>query len=170
MKNYMKLEIAARSINEGFARSAVAAFALSLNPSLSDLSDIKTAVSEAVTNAIVHAYKRCEEGKILLECTTEGEKEGFGGVLHIKITDFGCGIEDVDKALAPFYTTLESEERSGMGFTIMQTFSDEFSLSSDRGKGTAVTLVKRIGADAFSGESIKRAIEETGEIKEGLNA
>ena len=102
MKNYMKLEIAAKSINESFARSAVAAFSLFLNPSISDLSDIKTAVSEAVTNAIVHAYKgRNGEDKILIECAGE-TTDGYGGVLHIKITDYGCGIEDVEKALAPF--------------------------------------------------------------------
>ena len=133
MKNYMKLEIAAKSINESFARSAVAAFSLFLNPSISDLSDIKTAVSEAVTNAIVHAYKgRNGEDKILIECAGE-TTDGYGGVLHIKITDYGCGIEDVEKALAPFYTTLADEERSGMGFTIMQTFTDNFLSKARRG-------------------------------------
>ncbi len=144
MENYMKLEIAAKSVNESFARSAVAAFALSLNPTLSELSDIKTAVSEGVTNCIVHAYEKGKEGdKILIECKAEeGEN---GGVLHIKITDYGCGIEDVDRALTPFFTTLSGEERSGMGFTIMQTFTDGFSIVSERGKGTAITLIKRIG-------------------------
>ncbi len=167
----MKLEIAAKSVNESFARSAVAAFALSLNPSLSDLSDIKTAVSEAVTNCIVHAYaNRAEEEKILIECTAEEVKEGFGGVLHIKITDFGCGIEDVDRALTPFYTTLESEERSGMGFTIMQTFTDDFAISTERGKGTVVTLTKRIGVESLCAEGLKRAMEKTGGEKAGLNA
>lgn len=142
MKNYMKLEIAAMSVNEGFARSAVAAFALPLAPSLSELSDVKTAVSEAVTNAVVHAYRGGnEESKILVEC--QAYDEPSGGVLHIKITDYGCGIEDVDEALKPFFTTLSGEERSGMGFTIMQTFSDEFFVESERGKGTSVTLIKR---------------------------
>ena len=145
MKNYMKLEIAAKSINESFARSAVAAFSLFLNPSISDLSDIKTAVSEAVTNAIVHAYKgRNGEDKILIECAGE-TTDGYGGVLHIKITDYGCGIEDVEKAIAPFYTTLADEERSGMGFTIMQTFMEDFSIQSKRGLGTVVTMSKSIG-------------------------
>ena len=166
MENYMKLEIAAESINEGFARSAVAAFALSLNPSLSDLSDIKTAVSEAVTNAIVHAYADGAEGKrILIECTIQS-KDGFGGILHIKITDYGCGIEDVEKALLPFYTTLDNEERSGMGFTIMQTFCDDFSISSERGKGTVVTLLKRVGAESLCAEGLKVADRE----KERMNA
>ncbi len=166
MDNYMKLEIAAKSVNEGFARSAVAAFALSLNPSLSDLSDIKTAVSEAVTNAIVHAYAGGNaEDKILIECETQS-KDGFGGILHIKITDHGCGIEDVEKALIPFYTTLEDEERSGMGFTIMQTFTDDFSVTSERGKGTTVTLVKKVGSESLCAEGLKAADRE----KERLNA
>ena len=147
MKNYMKLEIAAKSINEGFARSAVAAFALFLNPSISDLSDIKTAVSEAVTNAIVHAYfGNNEEDKILIECMGES-MDGQCGILHIKITDYGCGIEDVEKAVQPFFTTMENEERSGMGFTIMQTFMDGFSLSSHRGNGTTVTMFRRIAGE-----------------------
>lgn len=165
MENYMKLEIAAQSVNEGFARSAVAAFALSLNPSLSELSDIKTAVSEAVTNAIVHGYANGGEGKILIECHTQS-KDGFGGVLHIKITDYGCGIEDVERALVPFYTTLADEERSGMGFTIMQTFTDDFSVVSEKGKGTSVTLVKKVGAEALCAEGFTAANRE----KERLNA
>ena len=166
MENYMKLEIAAQSVNEGFARSAVAAFALSLNPSLSELSDIKTAVSEAVTNAIVHAYASGGEGnKILIECFTQS-KDGFGGILHIKITDYGCGIEDVERALVPFYTTLSDEERSGMGFTIMQTFTDEFSVVSEKGKGTSVTLVKKVGSESLCAEGLTAARRE----KERLNA
>ena len=123
----MKLEIAAIGENESFARSAVAAFALCLNPSFSELSDIKTAVSEAVTNCIVHAYtEKTEDNKIIIECQTE--ENATGGILHIKISDIGCGIADVSKAVAPFFTTLEDEERSGMGFTIMQTFMTEFSV------------------------------------------
>ena len=150
MKNYMKLEIAALGENEGFARSAVAAFALSLSPTLTELSDIRTAVSEAVTNCVVHAYAH-DVGKIVIECETQPFAEG-GGVLHIRITDFGCGIENVEKAIEPFYTTLPDEERSGMGFTIMQTFMHEFSIQSERGKGTAVQMIKRIGERVESGE------------------
>lgn len=142
MQNYMKLEIAALSENESFARSAVAAFALPLNPSFSDLSDIKTAVSEAVTNCIVHAYKG-GEGKILIECRIE--KALHGGILHIDITDYGCGIEDVEEAIAPFFTTLESDERSGMGFTVMQTFSTFFKVESKLGVGTRVSMQKAVG-------------------------
>ena len=147
----MKLELSAISQNESFARSAVAAFALNLNPSLSELSDIKTAVSEAVTNCIVHGYKKNgKENKIVIECAITpkhvlGEKYGIHGVLHIKITDFGCGIQDTQKAVLPFYTTLEEDERSGMGFTIMQTFMESFSLQSTLGKGTCVQMKKTIG-------------------------
>lgn len=144
MDNYMKLEIAAFSENESFARSAVAAFALALNPSFTEISDIKTAVSEAVTNCIVHAYDHGNTaGKVVIECRAERKKTG--GVLHIRISDFGCGIADVQQALLPFFTTLAKEERSGMGFTIMQTFMDEFSLESERGRGTVVRMAKKIG-------------------------
>ena len=144
MENYMKLEILAIGENESFARSAVAAFALPLNPTISELSDIKTAVSEAVTNCIVHAYPGMRStAKITIECRAKQEKEN--GVLHIVIMDEGCGIDDIEKATAPFFTTLAEGERSGMGFTIMQTFMDEFSLESEKGKGTRVTMKKRVG-------------------------
>ncbi len=164
MTNKMKLEISALSVNESFARSAVAAFALGLNPSLGDLSDVKTAVSEAVTNCVVHAYPtQSEENKIIIECTAESDEDGFCGVLHIKITDSGCGIDDVEKALTPFFTTHIEDERSGMGFTIMQTFTDDFSVASEKGKGTTVTLVKRVGASSQCKEMLGRG-------KERLNA
>ena len=146
MKNYMKLEIAAVGSNGCFARSTVAAFALPLNPSLSELSDVKTAVSEAVTNCIVHAYgKRTEEepGRILIECEIEETGEGEG-ILHIGITDYGCGIANVQQAIQPFYTTLSDEERSGMGFTIMESFMDKLTVKSTPGKGTVVSMRKRI--------------------------
>ena len=159
MENKMRLELSALSVNEGFARSAVAAFALSLSPSLTELSDIKTAVSEGVTNCIVHAYKtQSAENKIVIECLAEQEETG--GTLHIKICDFGCGIEDVEKAITPFFTTLEDEERSGMGFTIMQTFTDGFSVSSEREKGTTLMMRKRLGAKPKFASSDGLAIEE----------
>ena len=156
MENYMKLEIKAIGENESFARSAVAAFALSLTPSLAELSDIKTAVSEAVTNCIVHAYKKggknAEQGKIFIECRAdrkltgvEGDAVESCGVLHIQITDYGCGIDNVDEALTPFFTTLSGEERSGLGFTIMQTFMSDFAVESSRGGGTKVLMSKVIG-------------------------
>ena len=161
MTNYMKLEIAAHSVNEAFARSAVAAFALPLGPSLSELSDIKTAVSEAVTNSIVHAYRKQKgEGKIQIECKTQTNENG-GGVLHITITDYGCGITDVEKAILPFYTTLADDERSGMGFTIMQTFMSEFSVESTQGKGTKVVMTKII-----EGEDVLPMDVERGEVEE----
>lgn len=137
--NEMQLKFLSRSENEVFARNVVAAFALPLNPTLSELSDVKTAVSEAVTNCIVHGYRNME-GWITVRCVIEGEK------LHIEISDGGTGIEDLEKALTPFYTTLPEEERSGMGFTIMQTFMTDFSVRSERGKGTTVTMCKDFGA------------------------
>lgn len=148
MNNYMKLEISALGENESFARSAVAAFALYLNPSLTELSDIKTAVSESVTNCIVHAYRHGNErDKIVIECQAEKEENSPFGQLHIEITDYGCGIDDLERAISPFYTTLTEEERSGMGFTIMQTFTDKFSVESEKGRGTKVKMVKKIGID-----------------------
>lgn len=152
MKNSMLLEITALSENENFVRSAVAVFALCLHPSLEELSDIKTAVSEAVTNCVVHAYpKKDQDSKIRIECTAEKDGED-GGVLHIRVTDYGRGISDTEIAVQPFYTTLEREERSGLGFTIMQTFCDGFSLESESGKGTTVSMQKRIGINPLSQE------------------
>lgn len=144
MENYMKLELSAISENEGFARSAVAAFALSLNPSMSELSDIKTAVSEAVTNCIVHAYKgeKSLKNKIIIECGIE--KNEKAGELHICVIDFGCGIENVDEAMQPFYTTSSPSERAGMGFTIMQAFTSDFTIESVKGEGTKISMTKII--------------------------
>ena len=159
MDNYMKLEIAAIGENESFARSAVAAFALSLNPSLTELSDIKTAVSEAVTNCIVHAYKKQgADNRILIECRAEktSQRIPVWGILHIQITDYGCGIADIEQATTPFFTTLESEERSGMGFTIMQTFMSDFSVESRPGEGTKVRMRKNIGL--MENENVKEAL------------
>ena len=142
MNNKISLSFLSHSVNESLARSVAGVFALQLNPSLSELSDIKTAVSEAVTNSVVHAYTQGEsDRKIVIECRILSEE------LHIEITDYGCGIEDVERAQTPFYTTLSGEERSGMGFTIMQTFMDGFSLQSVKGKGTRVAMMKRIGMD-----------------------
>ena len=143
MNNRMKLEFSALSENEPFARNAVAAFCLGLNPSLDELSDVKTAVSEAVTNCIVHAY-RGQTGTVVIECETEGD------AVHIQISDFGRGIDDLKKALEPFYTETEDEERSGMGFTIMQTFMSGFSVRSEKGKGTTVSMSKYFGRNKSS--------------------
>lgn len=139
MVNRMRFECDSISSNELFARNAVAFFALPLDPDLSELSDIKTAVSEAVTNCIVHAYAG-KQGVITVECVIEDK------TLHIKVSDEGCGIPDVEKALQPFYTSLPDEERSGMGFTIMQTFMSDFKVESALGKGTTISMSKVIGA------------------------
>ena len=138
MKDSMLLEIPALSQNEPFARDTVAAFCVRLNPSLDELSDVKTAVSEAVTNCIVHAYAG-GEGVVRIECTAEA------GTVHIVVSDSGKGIADVARAVEPFFTTAEGEERSGMGFTIMQTFMTSFRLESAPGEGTRVFLSKRFG-------------------------
>ena len=136
MNNTMYLKIPALSENEPFARDTVAAFCVRLNPSLDELSDVKTAVSEAVTNCIVHAYAG-GEGEIEIFCNAEGD------TVHIRISDSGKGIEDVVRAVEPFFTTLEEEERSGMGFTIMQTFMTSFRLQSAPGQGTTVYMSKK---------------------------
>lgn len=135
-KNYLKLQFYSYPRNQAFARDAVAAFCLELNPTLAELSDVKTAVSEAVTNCTVHAYKD-EPGLVTVECEIDEDK------LHIKVTDSGKGIDDIERAVQPFFTSAPSDERSGMGFTIMQTFMDDFRLESKRGEGTVVYMTKR---------------------------
>ena len=135
--NYIKLEFPSRSSNESFARSAVAAFALSLDPSLDELGDVRTAVSEAVTNAIVHAYPD-KLGIVYMRARIVD-----GDVLEIVVKDKGRGIDDVERAMQPLFTT-GGEERSGMGFTIMDSFMDKVRVRSSPGKGTSVTMTKRI--------------------------
>ena len=132
----MKLEIESKSINEGFARAAVAAFAARLDPSLDELGDIKTAVSEAVTNCTVHAYPDAI-GNVQITCRV------FEDSLEIKVRDYGRGIADIARAREPMYTTGGSD-RSGMGFTVMESFMDELRVRSREGVGTTVTMVKRI--------------------------
>ena len=135
--NKFSMDMLSRSSNEGFARAAVSAFASQLDPTLEELSDIKTAVSEAVTNCIVHAYKN-GFGKIYISCEMYE-----GGVLKIRIRDKGCGISDVKKAMEPLFTTVGGE-RAGLGFAVMQSFTDSVRVRSVPGKGTTVTLTKRI--------------------------
>ena len=139
--NYIKLEFLSRSTNEGFARSAVAAFASQLDPTLDELGDIKTAVSEAVTNAIVHAYPDTL-GKIVVRVRLLD-----GGVLEIAVYDWGRGIADVEKAREPLYTSRPDMERSGMGFTVMETFMDAVSVRSRLGHGTTVRMEKQLGRE-----------------------
>lgn len=138
-KNEMKLRFDARSVNEGFARIAVAAFITDMNPTLDEISDIKTAVSEAVTNAIIHGYDNPEE-KVEVTCRVDGP------YIEIEVTDTGKGIPDIEKAMEPFYTTRPELERSGMGFAFMEAFMDEVRVSSVVGEGTKVWMRKKIGA------------------------
>ena len=134
-KNYMKLEFLSKSNNESFARVVVAAFASQLDPTIEELSDIKTAVSEAVTNAIIHGYEY-NEGIVIIESIIEENK------VEIIVRDNGKGIEDINKAMEPFYTSKPELERSGMGFTVMETFMDELSVESHMGSGTIVRMSK----------------------------
>ena len=135
VENKIKVSFGALSQNEGFARGVVGLFAVQLNPSVAELSDIKTAVSEAVTNCIVHAYPN-KKGVIDLEAYI------IDNTIHINVFDYGIGIENLDKALEPFFSTKLDEERSGMGFTIMQSFMDDLSVTSAPEKGTKVQMRK----------------------------
>ena len=155
MKNEMTLQFDAISVNEGFARVAVAAFIASLNPTLEEVSDVKTAVSEAVTNAIIHGYDntygytkngatkpfhgKINEGKVTLYCLIEK------GVLYVTVEDNGRGIENIEKAMEPLYTTKADLERSGMGFAFMEAFMDDLEVESQVGKGTVVRMKKKFG-------------------------
>ncbi len=137
MENYMKLEIPAKSCNEAFARATVAAFSVQLDLSVEELADIKTAVSEAVTNSIVHGYPDMK-GTVKIVCRI------IENVLEVEVSDCGIGIENIGQAMQPLFTTGSENERSGMGFTVMQTFMDELSVESELGVGTTVKMKKRI--------------------------
>ena len=137
IENQVTLDFPSRSANESFARTAAACFAAQLDPTLEEVNDIKTAVSEAVTNAIVHAYPD-ELGKVVIKARILE-----GNVLELTVRDWGRGIADVDKARQPLYTT-GGEERSGMGFTIMESFMDSLTVRSQEGRGTRVTMRRRI--------------------------
>lgn len=126
--------------NESFARTVVASFCLELKPTLEEISDVKTAISEAVTNAIVHAYDN-KGGKIKIKCKLNKHK------LYVEISDNGKGIEDIEKAKEPFFTTRPDEERSGMGFTVMESFMDELVIESVKDKGTKVKMTKTFGVE-----------------------
>ena len=137
MDNKMTLTFLSLSENESFARNAVASFMLPLNPTLSEINDVKTAVSEAVTNAVVHGYPDAV-GEIELKARIE---DNF---IHIEIIDNGVGIDDLSKALEPFYSTKPENERSGMGFSIMQSFMDEIDVKSAINEGTIIKMSKKI--------------------------
>ena len=138
MTNEMKLEFDSRSANEAFARVTVASFMTQLNPTLEEVSDVKTAVSEAVTNAIIHGYEN-HVNKVRIYAGIEGR------TLHLEVSDRGVGIPDVKKAMEPLYTTRPELERSGMGFSFMEAFMDEVQVESEPGKGTIVRMKKIIG-------------------------
>lgn len=135
--NSMQLTIEAKSQNESFARSVVAAFFIQINPTLEQIEDIKTAVSEAVTNCIVHAYGGMQQGKIEIHCDLSAD------TLYVEIQDYGKGIENVEQAMKPFFTTVSTGERSGMGFTVMQAFCDSVEVKSEAGH-TTVKLTKKV--------------------------
>ena len=136
--NQMQLQFDAKSVNESFARVAVAAFLTELNPTIDEMEDIKTAVSEAVTNAIIHGYQ-LKGGRVRLFCKVQGMQ------VEIRIEDDGVGIADIEKAMEPFFTTKPEMERSGMGFAFMEAFMDEVEVVSVVGKGTTVIMRKEIG-------------------------
>lgn len=137
LKNHATLYFDAKSVNEGFARMAVMAFMSDMNPTLEQLEDVKTAVSEAVTNAIIHGYQN-EKEQVELQCDRDGE------ALVIQIIDHGVGIENVEEARTPFFTTKPEMERSGMGFAFMEVFMDKLEVYSKPGQGTRVVMTKYI--------------------------
>jgi stage II sporulation protein AB (anti-sigma F factor) len=136
--NFMKLSFAAKSENEAFARVAIAAFVSQLDPTLEEIDEIKTVVSEAVTNAIIHGYDNRPDGIVTLEASIDGD------TFVLSVSDQGSGIEDLELARQPLYTSRPELERSGMGFTIMENFMDEFEAASVPGGGTRLTMKKRI--------------------------
>lgn len=146
INNKFTMTLEAKSANEGFSRACVSAFATQLDPTLEEINDIKTAVSEAVTNCIVHAYKE-KIGKIYISAEL-----CEGNIIKIKIRDKGCGIENVEKAMEPLYTTVGGE-RAGLGFAVMQSFMDNVKVRSAVGKGTSIVMTKKISQRyAFNGK------------------
>ncbi len=139
MENKMRIEFAARAENEAFARSAAAAFVAGLDPTIEELTEIKTGVSEAVSNSIIHGYHEDSSKMVVLEC-----RIGSTGKVTLMIKDEGIGIEDVNKAREPMFTTGRTEERSGMGFTVMESFMDKVEVESRTGEGTTVTMTKQL--------------------------
>ena len=138
IKNWMKLEFQAISENEQLARIAVASFITPLNPTLEEMADVKTAVSEAVTNAIIHGYEE-KEGVVYLRCRLNGD------LLEVEIEDKGMGIDNIEQAMEPMFTTKPDKDRSGMGFSFMEAFMDELDVTSIPGTGTIVSMKKKLG-------------------------
>ena len=148
--NEMSLEFESKSQNESFARTVVAAFAAQLDPTIEELADIKTAVSEAVTNSIIHGYANCV-GIIKMHCLIRDNE------ITVEIQDMGVGLENIAKAMEPLYTTRPELERSGMGFSFMEAFMDELEVESTLGRGTTVIMKKRVG----KAEKLKGYAQET---------
>lgn len=141
-KNYMEIKFDALSVNESFARTVVASFVLQLNPTIEELNEIKTAVSEAVTNCIVHAYPK-EKGDVTIICQVQGDE------IIVVVKDDGIGIADLKKAREPFYTTKPEQERSGMGFAVMESFMDSVIVNNnENGRGVSVIMTKKINKEA----------------------
>ena len=139
MENRMKMEFAARAENEAFARAAAAAFVAWLDPTIEELTEIKTGVSEAVSNSIIHGYGEDPEKMVELECRILADRK-----VVLLVRDQGAGIADVEKAREPMFTTGKPEERSGMGFTVMESFMDRVEVTSCVGEGTTVTMIKQL--------------------------
>lgn len=139
--NEMRVEFSSVGQNESFARLVIAAFMTSTNPTLEEVLDVKTAVSEAVTNSIIHGYEN-EIGKILMYAKVVGRS------VYLEIKDFGLGIADIGKAMEPMFTTKPSQDRSGMGFSFMEAMMDKVEVFSEKGKGTTIKMWKEIGADS----------------------
>lgn len=136
MKNEMRMILDAKSENESLVRICVVSFLGNMDPTVEEMEDVKTAVSEAITNAIIHGQPKDE--KVYIHCLSEDD------LFHVEIEDYGIGIEDVKKAMEPLYTTKPEQERSGMGFAFMEAFMDELNVESTVGKGTKVSMMKRI--------------------------
>ncbi len=142
IKNRMQLEFRAVSENEQLARIAVASFITPLNPTLEEMADVKTAISEAVTNAIIHGYEE-KEGTVYIRCRLDGD------LLEVEVEDRGKGITDIEQAMEPMFTTKPERDRSGMGFSFMEAFMDELEVSSIPGVGTTVIMKKKLGTDSW---------------------
>ncbi|QIB69864.1 anti-sigma F factor [Aminipila butyrica] len=141
MVNKVKIEFLSLSANESFARTAVAGFFAELDPTIEEIAEIKTSVSEAVSNAIIHGYKNEPTGVVSVECSYDEDRTIF-----LSVEDSGVGIEDIQKAREPLFTTGSTEERAGMGFTVMESFTDRVEVTSKPGEGTRVSMMKKLDA------------------------
>ena len=147
--NEFTMTVDAKSINESFVRSAVAAFCAQLNPTIEEIGDVKTAISEAVTNSIVHGYQKKQQGKIQINVKLYDDNK----TVQMTVEDFGVGIKDVQKARQTFFTSCKTDERSGMGFTVMEAFTDKLEVISEIDKGTIVKMTKIFGYSYDEGDN-----------------